>query len=383
MRRLRILFVLEYFAPHVGGVETLFDHLTETLARDGHRVRVVTLRVPGTPVRETRKGVEIVRIRTPQRARRYLFTAMALPAVIRNAFKADIIHTTTYNAAIPAWLGAMIARKPAVLTVHEVFAQQWNNLLGLHPAVGYAFRSFEWLVLHLPFAHFLCASEFTRGRLVRLMGVAPARASAVYPAVDYAFWDAARHTSRGIKEERGLHQDTFLYLYFGRPGISKGVEYLIDAAVRVRDLLPRSHLVMLLADDPRDQYQRILQQIARLGLADHITVLDPVSREELPGYLLGVDCVVIPSISEGFGYAAVEAVALGCRVVATSGHSIQEVIGEHVTLVPPRDANALAEAIAAPVAWYMPARAPRHFDLDRHVGAVEGIYECVAAPSRN
>ena len=93
----------------------------------------------------------------------------------------------------------------------------------------------------------------------------------------------ASHITVGIKEERGLHQDTFLYLYFGRPGISKGVEYLIDAAVRVRDLLPRSHLVMLLADDPRDQYQRILQQIARLGLADHITVLDPVSREELPG----------------------------------------------------------------------------------------------------
>jgi len=231
------------------------------------------------------------------------------------------------------------------------------------------------------FAHYLCDSEYTRGRLVRLAGIASSRTSVVYPAVDYAFWDAARHTPRRMKEERGLAPDTYLYLYFGRPGISKGVEYLIEAATRVRDRLPNSHLVMLLADDPRDQYRRILQQIAKLGLTDHITVLDPVPRSDLPGYLLSADCVVIPSVSEGFGYAAIEAATLGSRVIATSGHSVQEVIGEHVTLVPPRDPDALADAIVAPAAKEARIPVPRRFDLQTHVERVERVYQSLVAPS--
>lgn len=378
MRALRILFVLEYFPPHVGGVETLFENLTAALARDGHRVTVITLHLPGARVREMRNGVEIIRVRTPQRARRYLFTLMSLPIVIRHAVRADIIHTTTYNAAIPAWLAATTARKPVVVTVHEVFADQWHNLLGLHPVVGYGFRWFEWLVLHLPFTHYICDSGFTRGRLRRFMGVALARSSVVYPAIDYAFWDVARHAPRGIKGERGLDADTFLYLYFGRPGISKGVEYLIEAAACVRARVPNSHLLMLLADDPQDQYERILRRIAELGLADHITVRDPVPRADLPGYLLGADCVVVPSVSEGFGYSAIEAATLGCRVIATTGHSVEEVIGEHITLVPSRDPEALAEAITAAAIVRPNASLPRRFDLATHVRQVERIYQRIA-----
>jgi glycosyltransferase involved in cell wall biosynthesis len=379
---LRILFVLEYFPPHVGGVETLFDQLTASLAREGHRVTVVTLHLPGTKRRERRNGVEILRVRTPQRARRYLFTLLAFPLTLRRAVRADIVHTTTYNAAIPAWLAAAIARKPAVLTVHEVFGDQWNNLLGLHPLAGYAFRWFEWSVLRLPFAHYICDSRFTRGRLLRFMGIAPSRASVVYPAVDYTFWEAALHIPRGVKEERRLNRETFLYLYFGRPGISKGIEYLIDAATRIRERLPRSHLLMLLADDPRDHYQRLIRRIARLGLADHITVQDPVSRDALPGYLLGADCIVIPSVSEGFGYAAIEAATLGCPIVATAGHSVEEVLGESATYVPPRDPVALAEAVVRVAAGQRSSRPPRRFDIAAHIAGVAAVYAWVIGARR-
>lgn len=374
MRRLRIVFVLEYFPPHVGGVETLFDHLTASLAQEGYHVTVVTIHLPGTKTREWRNGVEIFRVRTPQRARRYLFTVLAFPLTLRKAVQADIVHTTTYNAVIPAWLAAAIARKPAVLTVHEVFGDQWHNLLGLHPLAGYAFRCFEWGVLRLPFAHYICDSQFTRGRLLQLMGIAPSRVSVVYPAVDYLFWETTLHTPHRVKDERGLHRETFLYLYFGRPGISKGIEYLIDAALHIRERLPQSHLLMLLADDPRDHYRRLIQRIARLGLTDHIIVRDPVSRDALPGYLLGADCVVIPSVSEGFGYAAIEAATLGCSVVATAGHSVQEVLGESAIYVPPRDPVALAEAVLRVAAGQRPSRPPRRFDIATHIAGVAAVY---------
>lgn len=380
-RRKRILFVLEYFPPHIGGVETLFANLTTALASQGHQVSVITLWLPGTPTEEKIGDVEVVRVKTPQIARRYLFMLLALPTVLRRARHADLIHTTTYNAAILAWFGAMLWKRPIVLTVHEVFGEQWNNLLGLNPVAGYAFRAFEWLLLHLPFTHYLCDSGFTQERLVRLAGVSAARTSVVYPAVDYRFWDPVRHERRTLHDDLRLQQGTFVYLYFGRPGISKGVEYLIDAAARVRAQLPSSHLLLLLAKDPLDQYRRIMRRIRRLGLSDYVTVLDPVPRADLPGFLLAADCVVIPSISEGFGYAAIEAATLGCTVIATSGHSVQEILPDSVTFVPRRDAGALAAAVLDAARAKPQRRCPRKFEIESHIDGVTAIYDMLATPS--
>lgn len=370
-----ILFVLEYFPPHVGGGETLFGNLTKALVSQGHRVSVITLWVPGTRQRETFDGVEILRVKTPQVARRYLFMIFALPVVLRWARRADLIHTTTYNAGIMGWFAARLWRKPVVLTVHEVFGAQWNSLLGMNRLVGYAFRAYEWSLLHLPFTHYICDSGFTRMRLLALNDLPAARTSVVYPAVDYGFWDQRLHRRRALHDELGLAAGTFIYLYFGRVGISKGVEYLVEAARQVHEEVPMSHLVLILARDPLTPYRRILERIQRLGLSEHVTVLDPVPWADLPGYLLGADCVVIPSVSEGFGYSAVEAATLGCAVVATSEHSVEEVIPESATFVPPRDPHALAEAILSIARttpqWHPPGR----FDIASHTDGVIRVYD--------
>lgn len=367
-----MLFVLEYFPPHIGGVETLFRNLTRGLRRHGVEVTVVTLWLPGSALRETVDGVDVVRVRVPQRLRRYSFMLAAIPRVLREAARADVIHTTTYNAALPAWIGGLARGKPVVLTVHEVFGPQWNSLSGMHPLTGYAFRAAEWLLMHLPFAHYVADSDFTRRRLVGMMGVEPGRASTVYPALDYDLWDPARHPPPAARDGAA-----FVYLYFGRPGLSKGVEYLVRAAETVRREVPDSRLVMILAHDPVDHHARIVAEIRARGLADHVSVVDPVPRDELPLRLLEADCVVIPSVSEGFGYAALEAATLGRPVVATSGHSVEEILGDVVRLVPPRDPDALARAIIDVSRSRAPPAAPRRFEAEAHVEGVLGVYEKV------
>src|SRR6185369_15331751 len=119
----RVPFVLEHYHPHVGGVETLFQQLAERLASEGRQVTVLTLRLPATTARQSLGGVEIVRVWTPPLARRYWFTLLAIPAAVRYAGQAGIVHTTTYNAAVPAWVAAIVRRKKRVITVHEVFAE--------------------------------------------------------------------------------------------------------------------------------------------------------------------------------------------------------------------------------------------------------------------
>lgn len=337
----------------------LFGELAAELARRGHSVEVITSADRGEAKRETRGNLTIRRIHAPAFARRYLFTLMAIPFAIRAARRADIVHTTTYNAAIPAWFAAMIARKPVILTVHEVFGTQWHTMPGMNALAGWAYRLFESFVLRLGWSHVLTPSEFTRRRLPD-----PSRATTVYNAVDHPFWDPAKHQPRDLP-------GAFTYLYFGRPGVSKGVEYLVDAAEIVRRERPDSRLVMILSREPRRQYANIVKRLAKLG--DHVVLVDSVPRNDLPSWLLGADVVVVPSLSEGFGYSAVEAAALGCPLIATSGHATEELLRDYAMFVPPGDPEALAQAILDPPRTATPL--VRRFTAEAHAQAVIAIYE--------
>src|SRR5207248_9511256 len=104
--------------------------------------------------------------------------------------------------------------------------------------------------------------------------------------------------------------DDFVYLYYGRPGISKGVEYLVAAIPLVRRRLPSSRAVLIIAREPADRYRSIVRRIRELNLDAAVRVLDPRPRSDLADYVGSADCVVVPSLSEGFGFTAVEACAL-------------------------------------------------------------------------
>lgn len=376
----RVLLVLDHFYPFVGGAETLTRELSRGLAARGEQVTVVTTRQPGTGAVETIDGVEIHRVWTPRWLGRCLFIFLALPALLRYGRKADVIHAGVYASAFPAWLCGKMLRKPTVLTVYEVLGDQWQQWADTGWLAGWAFRAYEWFLLRLPFTRLVCISQFTGKRLQQLAGVPPERISVVYPAVDYGFWDRSRHQPVDLRKKLRLGPEAFLYLYFGRPGGSKGLDTLVAAAARVRAARPASRLVMVLAHQPAQGRQRVLRHVHQLGLEDHVTFLEPVPRAELPGYLLGADCVVVPSLSEGFGYSAVEAATLGCRVIATRGHAVEEVLGESVCLVPPRDPEALARAVLnMAAARPAPPDVPRQFTLESHVAGTLEVYRAVLA----
>ena len=69
---MKILFVLEYYEPHIGGVETLFKSLAHQLVQKGHEITVVTNRYDAKlSAHEVIDGVEVYRYRFYNR---YLFT---------------------------------------------------------------------------------------------------------------------------------------------------------------------------------------------------------------------------------------------------------------------------------------------------------------------
>ncbi|HEY83028.1 MAG TPA: glycosyltransferase family 4 protein [Dehalococcoidia bacterium] len=340
---MRLLFVSEYYPPHVGGVEVVFKNLAELLAKAGHECHVITSGLPNTRRYEEINGVRIHRVNVPKKGTRYWFTFLSIPAVIARARQVDLIQTTTFNAAFPAWLASKLLRKKCVITVHEVWGKMWSNLLGMNWLWATLHRFLEKAIVCLPFDRVICVSEYTRRSLEALTGKNQ-RAEVIYNGIDTDLFTPRQGDDTARKRFK-LAKGTFVYLYYGRPGLSKGVEYLVSAVPLISQRIPDSKLVLILTNEPRDRYESIKKLIKDLNIEGKVMLLDPLPRSELPDYIAASDCVVIPSLSEGFGFSAAEACAMEKPVVASNVASLPEVVSGKYVLVEPGNPKAIAEGI--------------------------------------
>jgi glycosyltransferase involved in cell wall biosynthesis len=126
---------------------------------------------------------------------------------------------------------------------------------------------------------------------------------------------------------------------------NKGARYLLEAAAILRDRGVSFHLTF------KDRLDAVMapRMIEDLGLRDRVTFLGRLPVEELARLYNEAQVLVSPSLYEGFGLPAAEAMACGTPVVATTAGAFPEVIadGETGLLVRPADALALADAIEA------------------------------------
>ena len=107
---------------------------------------------------------------------------------------------------------------------------------------------------------------------------------------------------------------------------------------------------MLVGGDPAGgDNERALRGLARrLGLADRVLLVGRQPYERIPLYFAAADVSVLPSYREGCPNVVLEALASGRPVVATRVGAVPDLIAEpdHGRIVPPRDADALADALA-------------------------------------
>lgn len=156
-----ILFVLDYYLPHLGGLEIVFANIVQRLIKKGYVVGIVTTKHFKTlPSIEEHPQLTIWRIGKT----REQFMWMALWQLLRIAGKFDCIHTTTYAAAIPASIAGRRFKKKVILTVHELF----GNLRKRYKTVSRPYRFFERLILQFPYTHIVAVSQHTQQQILDL-----------------------------------------------------------------------------------------------------------------------------------------------------------------------------------------------------------------------
>jgi len=345
MEKLKICFVLEYYYPHIGGGEIYFQSLAEGLAAKGIQCSVVTSALKGTPFFEVINGVQVFRVPVPGIFDRYFFMVFSIWRALIVARDCDIIHARTYTAIIPAWIASRLLRKKSILTVFEVVGEKWEQIPDVGLIKGALAHFFERLILKFRFNRYHSISEYTF-RSLEKVGIAKEKISLIYPGLD-VLKNTADHISESIKSLKntlGMKNKDFLYLYYGRPGPTKGLEYLIRAVPLISSSIPGSKLLLILTKDPLKRFMKIKAIIDSVDLNEDIVLMPSVDRVRLFEIISSVDCVVIPSLSEGFGLSAAEACLLGVPVVATETGALPEVLWGKVVFVPPAMPDAIAKA---------------------------------------
>jgi len=371
---MKILFVLEFYPPHIGGVEIVFKNLAEGLVKEGHEVTIVTQRLNRTKKQEIVNGVSIFRINCL--SSRYLFTFLSIPKVFNLAKQADIIHTTTYNGAFPSWIAARLLRKPSIITIHEILGKSWLTFGNLNWFTAKLHQFLERLIIFLNFDCFVSVSESTKRNLLKHDSKLEKKSVVVYNGVDYDFFNSKKYDGKKIRKKLGLNKK-FVYLFYGRPGISKGLEYLIKAVPKISKNIPNSKFLAIVSGHGtfEKSYEQILKLINKLNIKNNMILLNPVPRKELPNYIKAADCVVVPSLTEGFGFTAAESSAMGKAIVASNTDSLPEVVSGKYVLVKSASPKAIARGVELVYRKKVKIRERKKFSLNDNIENYQRVYK--------
>jgi len=122
----------------------------------------------------------------------------------------------------------------------------------------------------------------------------------------------------------------------------KGLKYLLEAMAVLRT--ERKIKLTIVGKRMKNGYTQGL--IDSLGIADCVTHIGQIDTLELVRQYSMATMVVIPSVYEGFGLPAAEAMCCKAPVVSTTAGALPEIVGDAGTLVPPADTGALVRAIS-------------------------------------
>lgn len=315
-----------------GGGERYLELLFDRLDRARYRTLLISPE-PGPFVgRMKERGVETHLVHLAP-----LFNPLALWRLTRLLARERVTILQTHGARANFYgrIAGRLAGVPVIIsTVH-------NSLKDYEVRVFTRWLYATALRLTLSLVHrIICVSDSNRRDLIDECPTAAARIQTVYNGVDLSAFPS-RPNRKKVREELGIVPGPVLVM-IARLTEAKGHRYLLQALPRLLETWPRLCCVFAGDGELRDQLHRLAVELAVERSCRFVGV-----REDIVDIMAAADVVVLPSLSEGFPFVLLEALAMGCPVVASRVNGIPELIENRKTglLVPARDPQALATAI--------------------------------------
>jgi glycosyltransferase involved in cell wall biosynthesis len=368
--KLRICLLSYRGNPFCGGQGIYVQHLAEELVHLGHQVSVLV----GPPYPTSMDGAKVWRV--PNHIFFGHSTAKILSRVSPNAFLSPLNCYEYASSRIGVFPEIRAFSLRAFLHLREIFKHESFDILHDNQCLGYGLLLVKNFgiplisTIHHPLSVDRSAwfeQPSTLKQKIRMIFYYPLIMQRIVAnrmdRIVTVSQDAALQIQKafGISEERirvvynGLDASVFRPISDGRKipnriifvgnvgDRKKGVSYLLEALPLIDQ---DAHLVVVDGGTPARVPTQ--EMIRRHGLQHRISVTGRIRRDELVSLYASSQVAVVPSLYEGFGFPAAEAMACELPVVATTAGALPEVVGrdgEAGILVPPRNPSALASAV--------------------------------------
>lgn len=350
--------------PYGGGQGIYIKYLSKALVEAGHQVDVISgqpyphvdervnlIKMPGMNLFETGLGslrpyhlksmtniIEWTGKLTGGFAEPHCFSRRVFKYLQKHGRDYDIIHD---NQCL-GWgmLKLQKQRFPLVTTIHHpitsdlqiainaanswqerLLIKRWHSFLTMQKKVAKRLK------------HVVTVSERSRTDIASAFAIKPDSISLVYNGID----------TQEFKPMPDVAPKPFrLMATASADAPLKGVRYLLEAMAQLLPEYPQLELLMVGKPKVGGDTEKL---IAALGLGEHIKCVTGISTEQLVRYYAEAQAVIVPSVYEGFGLPAGEAMACGVAVISTDGGALPEVVGDAGITVPVKDSGAIAGAV--------------------------------------
>lgn len=324
---LRIAHLTPYYWPHIGGVESVVQDLSEGFTRRGHEVHVITANRDQKgrfdaqcPHEEQINGVNVHRFRAYVKLGHYSLCPGIASFLMHHRF--DILHSHCYRQP-QGEIAALVGRHrniPTILHGHGFFPSGpvKRILYGLYD-------QFAKRELLNQFDHFIVLTDSEKERFVAL-GVDPRKISVIPNGVDDECFQKIDPTA--FRKKFGLTGKKVI-LFMGILKRIKRCDLLIRALPEIARRVP--DVLVLLVGPDAGEYAKVKDIAEHLKVSNHFKWIGPLYGKEKHQAYSAADFLILPSDEEGFPRVLLEAMAHAKAVIGTDTVGSSAIILDQVT----------------------------------------------------
>lgn len=288
---MKICLTHELFYPEiVGGGEILLKKTVEMLLSQGIEVHIIT---SSTSIQKKitieKNRFKIIRIKVPHRYLLNFYSHTILKLISK--ISPDLIHTNTFNIALPSFYAAKSLKIPIILMVHGVYSITFPKMFGIK---GFLFWKMEKFILERKYDIGIFLSDFSYN-FARVSYQLPYECVIIKPGIPH------RSFPSKVKD--------IDVLFVGRLSPQKGVEKVIEIAKR----LPNFKFMIV----GKGELESLLTKTIKKERLRNIVYKKYVNEEELKSIYGRAKIFILPSVMEGLGFTILEAMSGGCVIIST------------------------------------------------------------------